>query len=317
MRMSHRNAIARIALLLAVAAGLWWWQEHRAAPVPVRPDTAPAVVEVRREVRVAPSEGTTRYRLRMTRIPDFPGQRVLSETWNIPPTDSGDDSSGAWVGWEVPHPDSARVFTHVARVEVLNAGLSALPRSTAPYPDPASFLAPDSFRHSDDSLIRAFAAPLRLPDTLATLRAVWNAVLSRLAPEPFRIGDLGSREALSRGSGDCTEYADLFAATCRALGIPARRMSGWASGSRPARHAWVEAWIPSRGWTAFDPRWGEDGSATFEHLPTRRVAVSWMVSGAALSGRDFFELRWWGAPPVFSSPDTILSVSADTAGRRR
>lgn len=309
--MRIRNIAARVLLVLAVAAGLWWWQERGSSRSARRPDTSPAVVEVRREVRVDPVAGTSRYRVRMARIPSFAGQRVLSETWNIPPTDSGSDSSGDWFGWDVANPDSTRTFSSSTRVEVLNAGLSALPRSTAAIPDPDLFLGSDSFRHPDDPSVRAFAEPLRGPDTLSSLRAVWDAVLGRLSYGGYDPDDRGSREALSKGSGDCGEFADLFAAASRVLGIPARRVNGWSVGGRgTSKHAWVEAWIPSRGWTAFDPLWGKDGSTSFEHVPTPRVAVSWSVPGPGTEFQPFTAWRWWGTPAEFSARDTILPVPA-------
>ncbi len=309
--MRIRNIAARVLLVLAVAAGLWWWQERGSSRSARRPDTSPAVVEVRREVRVDPVAGTSRYRVRMARIPSFAGQRVLSETWNIPPTDSGSDSSGDWFGWDVANPDSTRTFSSSTRVEVLNAGLSALPRSTAAIPDPRDFLGSDTFRQVSDPAISRLAATVGGNDTLSRLRGVWDAVIAKVDYGGYDPDSRGAVQAANTGIGDCTEFADLFVAMARSLGIPARRMDGWTLAWKGTpRHAWVEAWIPSRGWTAFDPTWGESGSATFANLSTARVVASWNPSSGALEHRSYGAWRWWGNPPSFVWRDSVWAPPA-------
>jgi len=68
-------------------------------------------------------------------------------------------------------------------------------------------------------------------------------------------------EALSHSTGVCQDFAHVLIALCRALGIPARYVSGYilgGGGSAPTRgteasHAWVEAFTPTHGWRGFDP----------------------------------------------------------------
>lgn len=74
-------------------------------------------------------------------------------------------------------------------------------------------------------------------------------------------------------AGVCQDYSHIFLAAARALGIPARYVSGHllrADGLivQPAGHAWVEALIPDMGWIGFDPT---NGISTTEHY--MRVAV--------------------------------------------
>jgi len=63
-------------------------------------------------------------------------------------------------------------------------------------------------------------------------------------------------EVLSLRAGVCQDFAHLFIAAARAMGVPARYVSGYihTAGDKAAAasHAWAEAWIPGRGWRGFD-----------------------------------------------------------------
>jgi len=67
-----------------------------------------------------------------------------------------------------------------------------------------------------------------------------------------------------RKRGHCEYFASAMAVMLRTLGVPARVATGFAGGSyNPVSgwhvirasdaHSWVEAWLPGRGWTTFDP----------------------------------------------------------------
>jgi len=65
-------------------------------------------------------------------------------------------------------------------------------------------------------------------------------------------------ESFSAGHGVCQDFAHIFIAVARAIGVPARYVSGHIfrrdeSVLQPAAHAWAEGWIEDLGWVAFDP----------------------------------------------------------------
>ncbi|KUM27653.1 transglutaminase [Mesorhizobium loti] len=66
-----------------------------------------------------------------------------------------------------------------------------------------------------------------------------------------------AEEALALKAGVCQDHSHIFAATARAMGFPARYISGYlmmdASVEQAASHAWAEAHVPGLGWVAFDP----------------------------------------------------------------
>jgi len=77
----------------------------------------------------------------------------------------------------------------------------------------------------------------------------------RLQGEPYSPGI-----TLQKKSGSCRDYAVLFAAVCRAVGLAARFVSGYQEGDLENTthdlHAWVEVYIPGGGWRGFDPTLG-------------------------------------------------------------
>ena len=69
-------------------------------------------------------------------------------------------------------------------------------------------------------------------------------------------------DILAHRTGVCQDFAHVLIGLCRALGIPARYVSGYilAGTDRDApkrgasaSHAWVEAFTPTHGWRGFDP----------------------------------------------------------------
>ena len=92
---------------------------------------------------------------------------------------------------------------------------------------------------------------------------------------------VGAAEALSNKSGDCSEFSSLMVALLRTIGIPARKVLGYAlvdgdisaqvpkfdievgdvwsysmeDNNRPG-HAWVQYYVPELGWISADPTWG-------------------------------------------------------------
>lgn len=65
---------------------------------------------------------------------------------------------------------------------------------------------------------------------------------------------------LERNEAACRDMAVLFLAACRAIGLPARFVSGYHAGN-PERdahhlHAWAEVYLPGGGWRGFDPTEG-------------------------------------------------------------
>lgn len=115
--------------------------------------------------------------------------------------------------------------------------------------------------------------------------------------------------AFALGRGVCQDHAQVMIACCRALGVPARYVSGYLLTDRDdhiASHAWVDVWIEHEScWFPFDVTNGRPGGA--HHC---RIAV----------GRDYLDAcpvrgvrRGGGAETMEAS---VAVTAGPDAGRR-
>lgn len=95
-------------------------------------------------------------------------------------------------------------------------------------------------------------------DLLLRLHDLKNAVADAVRWSPG-ISGVGwtAEDALAEGRGVCQDQAHVFVACARAMGVPARYVSGYLlmpdRDVQEASHAWAEAWLPDLGWVGFDP----------------------------------------------------------------
>ncbi|MGE0828823.1 MAG: transglutaminase domain-containing protein [Hyphomonadaceae bacterium] len=135
------------------------------------------------------------------------------------------------------------VETHDAG-PILQGALETLP--------PAYFLRETPLTAADAN-IRALMKPAA--SAAETAEVLMHAVRDRL---DFRAGVTDvthpAAEALAQGAGVCQDHAHLYVAAARAMGLPARYVSGYlfAGESHVASHAWVEARTEG-GWLGLDP----------------------------------------------------------------
>jgi transglutaminase-like putative cysteine protease len=110
--------------------------------------------------------------------------------------------------------------------------------------------------------VDAFVSTLRVePGPLAgVLEALMEAVGERLDYEKSVTRPRSTvAEALSLGKGVCQDFTHLMIAACRALGLPARYVSGYLNlPGEIATHAWCQVWAGEvAGWVDVDPTHGE------------------------------------------------------------
>lgn len=83
-----------------------------------------------------------------------------------------------------------------------------------------------------------------------------------------------AEEATASGHGVCQDHAHIFIAAARALGVPARYVSGYLMLNdrieQEATHAWAEAWVKGLGWVGFDVSNGISPDLRYVRLATGR-----------------------------------------------
>ncbi len=79
-------------------------------------------------------------------------------------------------------------------------------------------------------------------------------------------------EAAAAGRGVCQDHAHIFIGCARALGVPARYVSGYLRmdevETQEATHAWAEALVPGLGWVGFDVSNGISPDARYVRVAT-------------------------------------------------
>jgi transglutaminase-like putative cysteine protease len=197
------------------------------------------------------------------------------------------------------------------------------------------YLAPSRFTRAT-ALLEALRRDLQIArgtDPIVLLRRLMGEIYARFEYKPHTTRvDSPIDEALAARSGVCQDFAHIFLALARGVGIPARYVSGYlfqnAGGhdrsAEGATHAWVEALLPDLGWIGLDPTNNllvEDrhirvavGRDYADVPPTRGVykgasavrselAVAVRVGPAAAASTDSLPFTPWmsrdaGAPPA-------------------
>ncbi len=123
-------------------------------------------------------------------------------------------------------------------------------------------------------------------------------------PKSTRVGTPLS-EVLEKRAGVCQDFAHLFIAAARSIGLAARYVSGYIETRPPpgrpklrgadASHAWASVWFPQVGWVGFDP--------TNNQSPGKQyVTLAW--------GRDFSDVSPLKGV-IFGGGKHVVKVAVD------
>lgn len=81
-----------------------------------------------------------------------------------------------------------------------------------------------------------------------------------------------AEEAVAAGHGVCQDHAHIFISAARALGVPARYVSGYLfmedQVDQDATHAWAEVHVEALGWVGFDVSNGQSPDARYVRVAT-------------------------------------------------
>jgi hypothetical protein len=153
----------------------------------------------------------------------------------------------------------APVHANIASFRVNRSTLELLGRSYSPGLE--TWLRPETLVESHRAEIRSWAATVAMrlspsASTFARAEALYRSVLERCSYE-YRPGISASAVQMARRrKGDCGGFSSLFVALCRASGIPARAVGGFALGQNQW-HVWAEFHISGAGWIPVDPSYAD------------------------------------------------------------
>jgi len=123
--------------------------------------------------------------------------------------------------------------------------------------------------------VRALAASVGEGPDIERLHRLMRAVREFVDYKPGSTSVVTTAEdALAQRSGVCQDHSHVFLAAARAMGFPARYVSGYlmmdATVEQAASHAWAEAHVPGLGWVAFDAANGISPDERYVRVATGR-----------------------------------------------
>lgn len=220
----------------------------------------------------------------LAKAEDMEWQEVLGEEFSPQPQSVTIADDGRRLAhYVIPELKAGDTLNLVQRVAVRNFCVSydasAMNADAIPA-EAAVYLAPSENINSDNEIIQEFA----ITNTVSTgnpylkARLLFAAVNKYLTYDNTARGSHSAITAYWAKSGNCEDYANLYAAALRSVGIPARVVNGYLYGKEAQtsssyvspsghinadkmRHSWVVFYISGVGWLAADPTFSYESSA--------------------------------------------------------
>lgn len=232
-------------------------------------------------------------------------QKILSRSYSLRPTKIFNENGNRYAKFVFKEPQrhekvKIRVKAELYRYDLLSAKAET-GEELAEDGRREGFLKQERYIESDQDEIREIAAGLEGDTEMDVVRQIYDYVLDHMEYVVSGKDDKGARVALERGKGDCTEYADLFVAICRARDIPARVVTGYTVkvDTATSKHNWAEVYLQNRGWVPFDPAAGDMKSPVFRNRAFGRmrpvyIYLSHIRNDYVLDNRNFGTFKYWG-----------------------
>ncbi|HTK00827.1 MAG TPA: transglutaminase family protein [Bordetella sp.] len=151
------------------------------------------------------------------------------------------------------HDEIGLLVTGQVEIDPLTDGLLASEESRLPVD---AYRVPTPLTLADATIVdfcaRVLPRGLREPGDALKLA---EAISDHVAYEPGTTDvTTAAAQVLALGHGVCQDHAHLFLASARALGVPARYVSGYlyTVSEHAASHAWADVWLPGGGWCSVD-----------------------------------------------------------------
>jgi hypothetical protein len=154
--------------------------------------------------------------------------------------------------WAIFPPFTTKIVTIHSDIKIYKDPRSSGEKDLNPY------LKPQPLIESDHEIIRALAGQLKADSVQETIQKTFDWVSQRIDYTGYIKRARGALYAARYKKGDCTEFAYLFVALCRANGIPARVVRGFVCLNSAVLdpgdyHEWAEFHHKGR-WQVADPQ---------------------------------------------------------------
>jgi len=251
------------------------------------------------------------------------GNRITPESLNVP----GQRFEGTVVDnrvegvFEIRHP----------RYD--GTGAPSYPPDFGGRPGLAPFLAPEDFIESDDPVLVAKARELAAdaPDSWEAAKRLARWVADNIGYDIP--GGASARNTYDIREGECGAHSRLFAAFCRAAGIPARVVWGCmyvpTNGGSFGQHGWNEVFMGEAGWVPIDTTAKEVDFVDSGHVRLGVLSsahIAWnpgsmeildFEAGSQKFGKGSMKARSADYDPYvgrYSGPRGVITVSAEDTG---
>lgn len=308
---------ACLALLLAGCASTL----SRPFPLPTPGWEGASRMELVWRYTVTADEGTRKVRFVLLLPHTMPRRQAVTDlAFDPQPTrlyEKGPDHYAEYVLVKPPRKTvlSVRAFVELVRPDLATAALRG---AIAEPDDLGETTGPEEHIESDDPRIVAAAEKAAGGDPVRLVRGLLAWESAHMKYGGFQSEELGAAGAFTVARGDCTDYADLFVALCRARGIPARVAKGIVTefGEDTSKHSWAEAWLGPLGWVAFDPLWVDLGKATADTLKAVYLTLSYKRTDPELDGYHDWVYWYWGGKAKVEETLNVLRPNAGGEGVR-
>ena len=172
----------------------------------------------------------------------------------------------------------SNVPPYAVRIATLGATLSLREEPEAVELQPSRYLTAEPLFEYEDEAFQRLVPEFPAEASHQTARAIFDWVRAHLRDMGYDGMDRGALYALKQKKGDCTEYATLFVALCRRVGIPARALGGYVAGQNAildpaAYHNWAEYFLDGT-WYMADPQAGAFHAGAKQYVATRILGAS-------------------------------------------
>ena len=241
------------------------------------------------------SGNTSRVKLVCLIPQDLEGiHRVKHIAYSIKPSNIIEKNGNKYAEFNIFNPAIQAKVVVTADMELYRNDLSTRTKSSdMAETEIKKYLKREQYIEKDHKHIRAKAKELKANTAQQTVENIYSFVRDEVKYSGYNPEDIGAVRTLKSRKGDCTEFADLFVALCRANRIPARVVEGLTIhyGNTPL-HNWAQAYLEPHGWVSFDPTPGN--SSTFTEMQNKYVQLSSVRNDDIINNYHFWSYWFWG-----------------------